>query len=218
MTIVLDAEQLQVQELHDFEWPITFRWHMQTPFGRTQQDFTVDAPGLRDDIEGSMALGHVLWQRSIAPAMVTDVELTHHDTVMWRFVAAGLPQLNTANRGMLAGTAAPRDDSACIVMHTGHMDHRAVRRLIIPGIPSAWASDGLIGVGARHALESLGQGLIMGLARHLTGSPMLWLLAYPQLLEPQSDNPSGVGFRKVEYLRIAWHTDKAPLPSSEPWP
>lgn len=212
------ADDLKVQGVEAYDWPVTYRWLYAAPWGLTQSELTVNVPALRDNVAASGKLGYALWERSVAAATTGSTVLQAVDFIPWRFAPAPLFGLEPPVAGLLAGIAAPRAESGCLVMHTGHLDRLATRRLPLPGIPYRWIADRLVTVGGRQALEAVGQLMIMGMGGTLTGSPMTWLVAYPGLLEPTISNPSGVAFRTVEYLRVQWHTMKAPEPSSEPWP
>jgi hypothetical protein len=215
----MTAEELfRVDPLSAYEWPCTFRYHTETSWGRSQLEITVDAPALAGDIEHSMNLGHVLWSRAIAPAIVHGVSLLAWDTVMWQFQPSALPMVDGLSTGLLAGSPAAREDSAVAVLHSGHSDDLGRRRMILPGVPSTWVSGGLLTLGARDALEAWGEMMLMGLCRSLTGAPLQWLLTYPGLLPASSENVGGVAFRKVEYVRGCHHTRRAPDPTSAPWP
>lgn len=213
-----DAQYFKVDRLEDYVWPITYRYHLSLPWGATTQQWTVDAPELQGDIESSMELGRVLWERGMATAMTTAVDMHTHDTVCWRFAPGGLPTANLATRGRLAGTPTPRELSAVVCFRTDHTDDLGHRQLYLPGIPSAWVSGKMLTLGARDAIECWSAVIIMGMLRHLVGSPLQLLLHYPQLLVPTAENPSGVAFRKVERIRGCVYTGRAPLPSALPWP
>lgn len=207
-----------VKPLGDFAWPITWRWHMRAPWGDTRQEFTVDAPELYGGLQESIDLGLVLWQLVIAPAISGEVKLIVHDTVCWRLAPAAVPMSHAFERGGALGTPAARANSPVVMMHTGHLDAMALRRLYFPGAPSTWVAGGLMTPTGLGRLEGHMQGVYIGLARELTGAPMRWLIRYPDLLPATAENPSGVSFRLVEYLRIVHHVDRAPDPSGEPWP
>jgi len=210
MTSVAD---LRMIKMWDLVWPMTIRYHISAPWGMSQITLSVDVPEFHDQPASSLLLGRELWDRSIASAMTRDVMLEIVETWTWRmgwgsFVA---PQTNV--RGGQIAPAAPRRDSGCLVLHTGHSDNYARRRLILPGIPRSWAHDGLLTDGARGALETMAQFMVMGMCGHLNGAPMIWLNHYPDVDKGDPTNPFGVAFRRVEFVRVCWHTDRAPDPS-----
>jgi hypothetical protein len=204
--------------LEQFLWPVTLRWNLECEWGETQQIMTLDAPGLQGDLEGTMRLGSIVWSRAVAPATVLSTKLVSTDVVMWRFQPSPLTMLDGQTRGTLAGAPAPRDQSACIMSLTRHLDSRGVRRFPLPGIPAHWVGDGVLTPGAFDTLEQLGGMWIMGLMSVVAGGSLEWLHAYPGALEPSVVNPAGVGFRKVARVAGCWHTRRAPVPSGAPWP
>lgn len=208
----------EVRPLEDFEWPVTYRYHMRAPWGDTQSELTVDVPALKDDIESSTKLGGELWRRAIAAAITRETELVVTDAVIWRFIPSPLPLAEVFSKGLLGGTPATRNRSACLVLHSGHIDRRARQRFALPGIPAEWVTGGLLNRTARGGLERLARAMLMGMCGHLTGGPMVWLLPYPRLLDVSATNPSGVAFRRVEYVRCCWHTRPAPDVTGGPWP
>lgn len=212
------TEVFRVRPLAEFVWPASFRYVMSAPWGLTQQELTVDVPEFVDDVEKTHALAVELWRRTIAIAISGDVQLMYVEVMLWRGLPIpGIVPVSNVY-GLLGGTAAARDDTPCVVMHTGHEDSMARRRFFLPGVPSRWVNDGLLTHGAISALEAWGIGTFISMARHISTSPLLWLIAYPGLLPAGPGNVTGVAFRRVEHLRICWHTEKAPEPSSEPWP
>jgi hypothetical protein len=50
----------------------------------------------------------------------------------------------------------------------------------------------------------------MGLGPGSGVATVEWLLAYPGTLEPTPDNLTGVAFRRVNHVRVCYHTDRAP--------
>lgn len=212
------AAEWRVKELYEFVWPITWRWHMRGPFGDTRQELTLDVPALYSSLEPSMKLGAGVWARAIAPAITHDVELIGWDTVMWRLAPAGLPMTTFGMYGGAPGPTAARDDSGCVILHTGHDDSLARRRMFYPGIPAGWVHDGLLTGSGMQNLQTVTRGAYIGMSGQWNGGPYRWLIAYPGLLTPTIDNGDGVAFRTVEYLRVCQHTEKAPLLSGEPWP
>lgn len=212
------AERWKVTPLEDYAWPVTYRYRMRAPWGDTQTEMSLDVPALQGDLNSSLKLGGELWRRAIAPAITRHVELLGTDVVMWRYQPSALPMSESFSKGLLVGTPAPRADSACLVLLTGHFDKMGFRRLFLPGIREAWVAGGLLTRTARGALQDLSYSLVMGLCTGIVGAPYTWLIAYRDLLPATSSNPSGVSFRPVQGLRVCHHTEKAPEPSGMPWP
>lgn len=199
-------------------WPVTYRWTLSTPFGLTQQELTVDVRELQGDNNATRALGKELWARAIAMAMHRSVVLRNWETVIWSEgnIPSNDPDFMTA--GMLHGTPTDRNNSGCLVLMTGHDDPNGMRQLCQPCLPSTWVNQGVLSRGGREAMETWAQFLFMGLAGHLTASPMVWLIAYPRALTGVTGVLSEVGFRRVEYVRVCRLTTRAPDRSVAVWP
>lgn len=208
----MTATQMQVATLESRTWPITWRYYMRVGSWRTQQDLTVDAPSLLNNAAASGRLGYELWPLVMAPAMSDQVELEYLEMMAWKVSAApSVPQPKLLT-GVLPLPPASRDDAACVLLHTGHVDGKARRRFYLPGIPSRWVHDGLLTDEAVARLESLMQAAFMGMERPALLSPLDWLLAYPGLLPKTSTNQRGVAFRRVTHPIVTYHTDRAPSP------
>lgn len=215
---MLTATEQKLLELAQLTWPITIRFHTEGTFGASQQELTVDAPGLLGSIEGSMLLGDELWRRLVATATCRDVELVRYETVMWKLAPTPFVSIPLFGRGLLSDTPATREATPVLVMHTGHDDARARRSFFLYGAPADWSRDGVMTKAGLRAVEGWGQMALMGLCSHLTGSPFVWHLAYPEALPASAGNGNGVAFRRVEFLRCCWHTERAPDPSPLAWP
>lgn len=215
---MLEAQALKVIPLEDVPWPITYRFHVELPWGESVQYLTVDAAALAGDLESSMALGGQLWRRGIAPAMSLQTRLLGWDALMWRFVDAALPVLDGNSRGLLAGPAAPRAHAAVAVLMSDVGGSFAYQRAHLPGSPAAWLDGDKLSLNGRDALEAWGGMMLMGLSGHITGGPLRWLLPYRGVLTPTPGNPGGHAFRRVDYVLGMHHTRAAPVPSLAPWP
>lgn len=216
--MTLSAADQKLLTPDQLTWPLSFRFTTQAPWGETRQELSVDAPGLAGSIEGSMALGEELWRRVVAPATSRDVSLLTWDTVVWKLAPVPFTSAPIFAKGLLSRTAAPRADTPVVVMHSGHTDDRGTRRFFLAGSPLEWSHEGVLTNAGKLAAEGWAQMAVMGLCSHLTGSPFVWLLAYPRALPESMLNPSGVAFRRVEFLRVPTLTEKAPDPSGASWP
>lgn len=212
------SEKFRVLGLDAVTWPCTFRYHVKAAWGETQQVLTVDAPGLYDMIGASVQLGLELWQRGVALATTRSTSLLWWETVAWKASSIPVPQIATTAFGLLSGTPAPRFVTPQLELLTGHADDLGFRRFPLAGAPAEWQSLGILTHGGMNAAELAGRILMLGLGTHMSGSPMQWLLTYPQLLPADVENPSGVAFRVVTNLRVCTFPDRAPEPSTEPWP
>lgn len=214
----VESVRAQLIDLPDLVWPITYKWDVLAPWGNTQQELTVNVPTLANDEASSRRLGSLLWSMVCTPVLHRDVQLVTTWCMCWRGSSVATFELPLNMRGSRSGTVAPRNDSAVLLLHTSHLDRRSRRRLFLPGIPRAWSADGVLSDGALGDLESHTQGVFMGMASHLTGSPIGWYIGYTGALESTPANLYGIGFRRVEYVRVCQYTDKAPDMASGVWP
>jgi|SRR5215207_519092 len=216
--MTMTAEQLRVIPLEELEWPVSYRYVYQLPWGQTSTTLTVDAPGLQGSIEQSKTLGGILWELGIATAITLGAVLVRYDMLCWRFLAAPLPILDGVRRGLLGGAPAGRGDAAMAVLMTGHPDSMGYYRMPLGGIPASWVVDGQLTLGGRDAIEVWGGMMLMGITGHLTGAPLSWLVPYRGALAPSVANPGGHAFRRVMGVAGMLHTRIAPEVSSGPWP
>lgn len=212
------AQREQLLDLEELAWPVTIRFDVEAPYGRSRQELTVDAPGLDGALTQTWKLGEELWRRAVAAATSSEAELIGYDTVAWRLAAAAVPTGVFAAPGLLGGSTSSRSQQGCLVLHTDHMDRRSRRRFHLPAIPRSWHSDGLLDPGGLRALDAAAKMFFMGFNGSLFGGPFRWLIAYPDALPATSTNGRGVGFREVRYVRSCWHTAKAPEVSDAAWP
>lgn len=212
------AEFFQVETPEQYVWPVTYRFHFRAPWGDTQQELSVDAPELEGQLQQSFNLGAELWSRAIAPAISRDVSCIAWDTVCWKHIAAGFPAALPQMLGGVLEAPLPRDNTPVAVLHTGHADDLSRRRFFFPGAPASWVASRMLTLEGWDRLEDWGVAMGAGLSRSRTNAPMQLLLAYPQLLPPSIENPSGVAFRPVRHIRGMLLTARAPDPSAQPWP
>jgi hypothetical protein len=210
------ASQLGMLGLEQVTWPVTYTYLIDTPWGETQQQLTVDAPALVDQMTPTKALGRLLWGSFAAPAAVGDVSMYACLLTTWKAYAGPVVAPGPELRGNLFGSASPRGETPQAVMMTGHNDDDGRRRLFFAGAPNNWAENGLLTMAGWEGLWPHCVGLTTGLMSPGLSAGLEWLLAYPDRLESSLTNLPGVAFRKVTHLRICWHTDKAPEPSGIP--
>lgn len=193
-------------DLDEVQYPITYWYTVTGPWGTTHQWLTVEAPAVAGNQDAIIALGPELWAKAIAGAITADSALVMTVSTVWREPTLGgfapLPPVF----GGLSGAPAPAEDAAVLVMNTGKLDPLGSRRLYLGGIPARWVAHRLLTEVGMRALEGQAQAMVMGLCGHLTGSPLRWLIAYPNLLDATLENPQGVAFRRVEYVAVAHHT------------
>lgn len=207
-----------MQGPNDYAWPVSYRFHIDGPWGRSQYDLTVDVPALAGLPVETGKFGRLLWLSTVAHATSILVNCWKYEAWAWKSAAGFCPPDSPPGVGFRLGAAAGRLDAGCVMMHTGHLDHYALRRLAIGGIPAAWVNEGLLTRAGMGALESLAQTWLIGLRGVDTGGPAQWLLAYPHVVQPGLGNFFGVGLRRVDFLRVTHHTTRAPEPAGSPWP
>lgn len=198
--------------------PVSYRFHIDTPWGETQQDLHVDCPVLAGNTTASQNLGLELWRRGVATATTRHVVLVVWETVVWRELPFPIVRPAGNVRGLLDGAAAAQSDTPVVVMHSDHADDLARRRFFLSGAPASWVADRMVTLGGRDAMETWGTMMGVMLAGDLVGAPCTMLLAYPGLLPASIDNATGVAFRRVKRLRGMQYTARAPDESFEAWP
>lgn len=207
-----------MQPMEDFWWPVSFRFNMSAPWGRTQQELTLDLGDLRDRADLTLAVAPVIWKATIAAAISSEVQLLWTDVMMWR--GSLFPQLaiGSAPSGSKASGAGTRDNVPQFLMMTPDPHPRYSRRLFLPGAPGAWHDDGLLTRSGFEQMMELGRGLIMGFKPFFPDPAANWLIAYRGVLPDTLENPLGVAFKQVTHLRICQHTDRAPDNAGFVWP
>jgi hypothetical protein len=212
------ADLFKVDPPDRWAWPVSYRYHIDTPWGETTQELTVDVPIFAGDATSSQNLGLELWRRGVAVATTRHVALVVWETVVWRELPFPIVKPAGDVRGLLSGAASAQVDTPVVVFHTDHGDDLARRRFFLSGAPAAWVQDGLVTLGGRDAMEAWG--IMMGcmMSGDLTGAPCTQLLMYPGLLPPEIGNVTGVAFRRVRRYRGFHHTAKAPDEPLGPWP
>lgn len=212
------AEQQQLLTLDQLVWPISFQYVLTSEQGLTQQNITVEAPGLWGQHEASSTLGKLLWRFGLAPASTSSTVLSALQMMCWKdmMVPSFLP--GGGAQGTQWGTTAPRSECAVLVSHTGHEDAKGRRRLFLPGTPSRWVKDGMLNRAGCEELQTLARGLILGIG-HATGAAAAqWMHYYPAAIDPPGGGPKQVGFRRVNHVRVCLFTERTPDPSVAAFP
>jgi hypothetical protein len=204
--------------LSDFAWPISWRWHIQAPWGVYVHSLTVNAPELVDNLDASRKLGGLLYGGTVATATVGSTVPFLQEMVCWR--ASELPTVSYLNvqRGYLYGPAAARDQTGVIVMHTGHGDGRARRRWYLGGMPKDWSAGGLLTLEGAENLQTLGRQMINGLVAGSGQLPAEMLIAYPYSVPVSGLIGRMVSFRRISHFRVCQYTGKVPALSGNLWP
>lgn len=213
-----DFPARNVIRLSELAWPISWRWHINAPWGAYNLVLSADAPSLVDNVPASQRLGKLLYALSVAPATTTSTRPVYQETVCWRQsdvpTAEGVSNL----QGARFGGAAARSSSACLVMLTGHEDRRGKRRLYLGGIPSGWAQDGLLTAPGAERLQEIARSLIAGLVAGTGDLLMRWVIAYPRSVPIAGPIGQEVSFRLVQSLRVCQYLERTPDLSGLIWP
>lgn len=212
------AHQLGMIAIDELTWPISYRFVTVGSQGWTQQDLHVDAPGLNNDHDHSLALGRLLWQGVVATATTANVQLAYAFMVAWHISPLAEPFAPIGARGLRLGRAAPRAHSPVLLLHSGHNDDDAARRVFLYGAPAEWQDGELLTDAGWDNLMPWAYGLAMGVLANFCGGEVQLLHAYPRRVDVVPENLGGVAFRRVSSLRVCQYVDKAPALSSELWP
>lgn len=199
--------------------PVSYRYEMLTPWGRFALDLSVDIKILLTESSYVAAIGRQLWYSTIATAISAAVQLDLMWYVRWHAGPLAFPSSSLIPlRGRQSGTPAGRDHCPHIIMHTGHSDNLAARRLVLPSTPAAWQTDTMLNSRGWDSLLTWAQGISMGLAGDTLGGDLQHLIAYPRIIDPSPSNLAGVLFRRVTHLKVLQFTDKAAAFQGGIWP
>lgn len=207
-----------VLRLSEMVWPISWRWMIQTPFGPTSTVLSVEAPQLEDKPEASARLGKLLYMLAVAPATTMSTHPSFQETVCWKNSDVPFAEGVTQMRGMLLSSTSSREDSAVLVMRTGHPDPRGSRQFHLGGIPASWSSDGMLNETGARQLQTHARGLLAGMVAGVGDLPYRWVIAYPRSVPISGPIGQEVSFRYVQTLRVCQYTSKAPELSGLIWP
>lgn len=198
--------------LADLSWPVTVLWDISTPFGLAHLELTVDIPALTDKPLETEFVCTQLFSDAIAPAISFQCTLVAGANYVWKLGRA-VDRDPRFPGGTQPALAAPKGHGVAVVMHTGHTDRRARRRLILPGCPRGWIDNTgqVTEHGAGKLLTHL-RGMFGGLNGSVENAPMAWLLAYPDAITDPLTGTKHPGFRRVEWLRLCSYTVPVPDP------
>lgn len=210
---------LMMEGIDSFNEPVSYRYEVQTPFGLLIQYLSVDIKILIQHPESIPAIGISLWSSIIATAISRSCSLSLMWYVRWRAGPLALPAgMLFTPEGHQGGTPANKNHTAIVLLHTGHADGYAARRLYLPSTPLSWQADGMLTARGWDALMPIMQGASMGLSADVMGGDLQLLNAYPRVIPPTLENLAGVLFRRVTHLKVMQYTDKAPDYNSDVWP
>lgn len=197
-------------ELLELQWPVTFNWTMSVPWGFARMALTVEAPTLVNDPMATAHAVNQLWTAAIAPAISFLTTLVDGGAYLWK-LGWSTSRDGTFPVGMNGIFPAGPSHGVAVVMHSGHTDRAARRRLIFPTCPRAWIDDHgqLEHDGAGKMLTHL-RGMFAGLNGTIENAPMAWLLPNPTAFHDPITGFGRVGFRSVEHLRLCSYTVPVP--------
>lgn len=210
--------KLEMLSLGELAWPVSWLFRIYTPWGQTTQQLHADVPQLVGEPEFSRKLGLRLWSASLAVASTSSCSLLTWETVCWKESPVPFAMVAQGATGLQPGPGTGRQHSAQLVLHTGHLDSYARRKIPLPSIPRAWTVDGAIAPAGWSPLLTVVEGLNIGLGSALATRPYRWLLAYPEAIPAHVGNGNGVAFREVKGVRLCQYLDRAPEPSEYPFP
>lgn len=199
--------------LADLQWPITYTWHLHGLYGPAALQMTFDVPFMDGNHGASSALGLMLFERAIAPAISFLAGLTTYDTYCWRTGQSVIP-VSRFPIGLRPALPLRPKDGIVVVMHTDHEDRRARRRLIFPSCPRGWVDDnGRMTPEGAGTMMSFLRGLVAGTNRLDLGSEIDWLLWYPEVIPNPLGGLAAPGFRRVHHVRLCEYTVPVPTPT-----
>lgn len=201
---------LSMLGLDELTWPVSYRFVEIGSHGWTQTELSLNIPVLNGNHDKTIAAGPTLWQAIVAPATTSSTQLIYFECLIHH--EAPLPVLSGASLafGLQPGTPAARDHSGVLLLHSGHPDELAVRRIFAYGMPAAWTDGETLNDAGWDHLMAWAHGVYMGAAADFIGGTMQLLHMYPRVLPVVPENLNGVAFRRVSDLRVCNYVDKAP--------
>lgn len=212
------ASDLELYPITDFHMPVSVRYVMHTPFGWTTSVFTFDIYDLDSDLSKLGACLWAAWNAVVAPATTVRTTLWYLEFVNWHTsplaqLYVGLPQV-----GRFVERVGARDEQGVIILHDEKHDELSGRRFFTPGMPAAWAADGMLTDAGWDGLMNLINGWAMGLMGYFVGGSFSLFNVHVGVIDPSLSNPAGAGLRLVHSLRACQYVDKAPDLTVGLWP
>lgn len=194
-----------------YQWPITYRWIVQTPTGTVAQTLTMDVPELEPDINKTILWAGLFWGTAVATATSDQCACT--EVELYDLLGGGFIRHTFDVPIPGARPEDPCSSSSCptIQIHSGRMDRFALRTFHFVGSPRSWSSGGLLTDVGMRTIENTAQAYKIAMERPLGLGPIQWLNAYRNIGQPGTSGHLVVGVREVEYVRVCHHTGKAPI-------
>lgn len=207
------TEDLGCLPVTALNWPVTYTYHLQTPFGGSQQRLTVDLPLNQFNFDSTVRYGALLWQLAVARATSVSTVLTATTVTAWRTGEGALVPPEFFTTGTHPSLSGSRSETAGLVIHTGGHDRLSLRRFPIVGTPRQWVTDGMLTSTARRTLEQTAQAWKMGMAWELPPFYVRWLQVYTDYDAGPELGVMSLGFRIVQAVRVLHYTMRAPEPA-----
>lgn len=209
---------LAVMKIDDLVYPISYRWHLDTPFGATQVELTVDGEGIDGFFDGAPRLGELLFMAAIAPAIHHNVSCRMIESMVWKEALVPTITFPQGVQGLRFGGRLGREHGVCLVLHSGDHDSLALQRIIIPTPDPDWVEGGLLTVAGAEQLQTLARGWVYGMTRIINGSDLRLLIMHPNVVPSPLKEVKRPGFRDVQYIRVLQHTERVPEQGPVDWP
>ena len=216
---MLDALSQGMIPLGILNQPLTFKYTVDTPFGFTNHELTLDVPDLSLDLAVLSRFASSIWASVFGSALCNTVGSSICTIVNWKTsgsILLTVPLIGA--QGRQSGPSGNAKQSGVLVLHTGHGDSYARRRIYFPGMPRRWQFDGLLNGTGQTQLYRTVATWYMAFKGSALPNPYRWLIAYPRVVEAGTGNFFGVAFRQPEYFRICNHCGKPPEGAALDWP
>lgn len=196
--------------MEEGDYPLSYRFGVSAPWGRSHFDLTWNIPTAPQIGLMFPEYGQFMLRASIALAMSWRARVDSAWVCRWAEDAVWTPLDWSQLAGQESGAVAARGDSACITMMSDHTDPEGFRRLTIPGVPAAFAEEGMLTTYGAEQVQTLARAMIAGTGLDMGASSPVWMMLYPNAY-PEGIVPAArVGFRYVRRVRVCQHTDRAP--------
>lgn len=212
------ASDLEMIDLDDTANPVTCRFNLSTSWGPSSQELTLDIPALDGKLPETALFFERVWAGCIANAIGRRVTLDFVEIVLWKSFPLGQVFAPIFPSGKRSGPYTSRNESGVLIMHTGHADRYARRKMFFPNMPSSFMHERVLTHTGMTALYDVAAIMYMGLNEPELFSPATWLLPYKGVVAVSPANISGVAFRRVHSVRCCSYCDDAPDEVPLDWP
>jgi len=208
---MLDALQLGMIPLGIFPQPLTFRFVVDVPWGFTHMDLTLDIPDLPFEFEVLNRFCPSLWQGAYGSKLSSSAKTSLATVINWKGVGGlSMTVPFVTQSGFLNTTPAKERETGVAVLHTGHADNYARRRMYFPAMPRAWQTGELLNATGEQKIYDAVAVQYMSFKGSELYNPYKWLIAYPNVVPGETGNLFGVAFRQPLGVRVCTHCGKPP--------